>query len=223
MDIDIRSKFFGTQQVLGKISLSAAIGEVIAVTGPSGIGKSTFVRMIAGLEKQYDGQITNAGQIGFVFQEPTLLPWRNLLDNISLVTGCDQTAAQAALDRVELGDRALDFPGQLSLGQQRRVALARALAANPQTLILDEAFASLDEETAKRMHKLLKRVLSENSFVTFLVTHNLEEAVEMADRVLVLGGAPATILLDHRIETGTPKGNLHSQVKTLREKLDKLR
>ena len=223
MDIDIRSKFFGTQQVLGKISLSAAIGEVIAVTGPSGIGKSTFVRMIAGLEKQYDGQITNAGQIGFVFQEPTLLPWRNLLDNIALVTGCDQTAAQAALDRVELGDRVLDFPGQLSLGQQRRVALARALAANPQTLILDEAFASLDEETAKRMHKLLKRVLSENSFVTFLVTHNLEEAVEMADRVLVLGGAPATILLDHRIKTGPPKGNLHIQVKTLREKLDKLR
>jgi NitT/TauT family transport system ATP-binding protein len=199
MKVEIHSKFFGQNQVLGHISLAIGKGEVVALTGPSGIGKSTFVRMLCGLDKRYQGQITDVGRVGFVFQEPTLLPWRSLIDNITLVTGCDAWAAQTALDQVELGDRSSDYPNQLSLGQQRRVGLARALAAKPQTLVLDEAFASLDEATAARMRTLTRHILDGTGFSTVLVTHNLEEAVELADRVLVLDGTPAEITLDYTV------------------------
>lgn len=196
MKIDIRSKYFGSSQVLGSIMLTVSKGETIALTGPSGIGKTTLVRIIAGLDHQYQGQITYDGKIGMVFQEPTLLPWRNLRDNITIATGCDGDFALEALAQVELDHRADVYPGQLSLGQQRRVALARALATKPQILILDEAFASLDESTASRMRELTQRVLASNSFCTILVTHNLQEAAEMANRVLVLDGSPAEIVMD---------------------------
>jgi len=199
MKVEILSKFFGRNQVLGHISLAIGKGEVVALTGPSGIGKSTFVRILCGLDKRYQGQITDVGRVGFVFQEPTLLPWRRLIDNITLVTGCDARAAQTALDLVELGDRSSDYPNQLSLGQQRRVGLARALAAKPQTLVLDEAFASLDEATAARMRTLTRHILDGAGFSTILVTHNLEEAVELADRVLVLDGTPAEITYDQAV------------------------
>jgi len=220
MKVEIHSKFFGNNQVLGRISLAIGKGEVIALTGPSGIGKSTLVRIFSGLDTQYAGQIAGAGKVGFVFQEPTLLPWRNLMDNIMLVTGCDAQAAKTALDQVELGERSAGYPNQMSLGQQRRVGLARALAANPQTLVLDEAFASLDEATAARMRELTQRVLDANAFSTILVTHNLEEACELADRVLVLDGAPATIVLDHHIKVNRSVRNCQTESERLRSRLN---
>lgn len=219
MKVEIHSKSFGPNQVLGHISLTIGKGEVVALTGPSGIGKSTFARILCGLDKRYNGQITDVGRVGFVFQEPTLLPWRSLIDNITLVTGCDAQAARTALDQVELGDRISDYPNQLSLGQQRRVGLARALAAKPQTLVLDEAFASLDEATAARMRSLTRRVLEGTGFSTILVTHNLEEAVELADRVLVLDGNPAEIILDHRVDVAAK--NYQAEAALLRSRLDK--
>lgn len=199
MKIDIRAKCFGDARVLGPISLDVGAGETVALTGPSGIGKTTLVRIIAGLERSFDGRITRTGRVGFVFQEPTLLSWRSLKDNITIATGCEAATALQVLEQVELGHRGDAFPNRLSLGQQRRVALARALAARPEVLILDEAFASLDEATSARMRKLVRRVLGSARYSTILVTHNLEEAVAMADRVLVMGGSPAGIAHDHRL------------------------
>lgn len=199
MDIEIDGKSFGTQAVLGRISLVIAPGSTVALTGPSGIGKSTLARIIAGLDPCFSGTISGAGRVGMVFQEPTLLPWRSAIANIRIATGCNEKSAQEALEKVELSDRTSAFPGQLSLGQQRRVALARALAINPDTLILDEAFASLDEATAHRMRALTRKILDESEYCTLLITHNLQDVVALADSVVKLDGNPAEITNDHPI------------------------
>ncbi|MEJ6707329.1 MAG: ABC transporter ATP-binding protein [Amylibacter sp.] len=221
MKIDIRSKQFGDTTVLGRISLRMEAGEIVALTGPSGIGKSTLARIVAGLDGKFDGRISRKGRVGFVFQEPTLLPWRTLKDNITIATGCDVKTALQALEQVELGQRADVFPNQLSLGQQRRVALARALAVKPEVLILDEAFASLDEATSARMRDLVQRVLAIGDYSTILVTHNLKEAVAMADRVLVLSGNPGEITLDHRLP-GLGQRNLRAETDNIRSFLNGL-
>jgi ABC-type nitrate/sulfonate/bicarbonate transport system ATPase subunit len=154
-----------------------------------------------------------------VFQEPTLLPWRNIFQNVVLAAGCSPEKAQNALDQVELGHRLEAFPGQLSLGQRRRVALARALAADPQILILDEAFSSLDEATALRMRQLTRDVLDRHGFRAIIVTHNIEEAVDLADRILLLDGSPAEILLDHKIEVRRGQRDLAAELARLKEPL----
>ena len=218
MQIDISGKSIGQKPVLGRIKLTLAEGEVLALTGPSGIGKTTLARLIAGLEPAKDSNISETGRIGMVFQEPTLLAWRNVIDNICIATGCDAAAARKALDNVELGDRCDAFPLQLSLGQQRRVALARALAARPDTLILDEAFASLDEATAARMRDLTRRILEGAGFRTLLITHNLDDAAELADRVLLLGGSPAQILTEHRVNEPRKALDRSAEIETIRAK-----
>jgi len=177
------------------------------------------MRLVAGLDEQFEGTVSGIGKVGFVFQEPTLLPWRSLLDNITITTGCTAITAQTALDQVDLGTRSKAYPNQLSLGQQRRVSLARALAVNPQTLILDEAFASLDEATATKMRNLTQRLLKKNRFRTLLVTHSLEEAAMMADRVLLLQGSPAQITLDHAIQNPPTNRNHQSEIARLRARI----
>ena len=193
MKLEIAGKSFDGRPVLGPISLKLSPGETVALTGPSGIGKSTLARIIAGLDPAFEGALTGVGRVGMVFQEPTLLPWRSALANLTIATGCDKETAHEALTRVELGDRTGAYPSQLSLGQQRRVALARALAAKPDTLILDEAFASLDTATASRMRILTRHILQGSGFCTIVITHNPEDAAALADRVLLLEGNPATI------------------------------
>jgi len=217
--LEITGKSFGGTPVLGRISLTVAPGEVVAVTGPSGIGKSTLARIMAGLDHDFDGTCTQIGRVGMVFQNPTLLPWRSALDNIRIATGCDANAARDALDQVELGTRQDSFPGQLSLGQQRRVALARALAANPDTLILDEAFASLDEATAGRMRSLAQSILQGSRYRTILITHNLVDVVHLADAVLMLGQNPAVVLAEHKISTPRPIRDLKAEMAIVRRKL----
>lgn len=219
MKLEITGKSFGSTTVLGAISLTVAPGEVLAVTGPSGIGKSTLARIMAGLDHDFDGTCSGFGRVGMVFQNPTLLPWRTALDNILIATGCDANAARDALDHVELGTRQDAFPGQLSLGQQRRVALARALAANPDTLILDEAFASLDEATAGRMRSLAQSILQGSRYRTILVTHNLVDVVHLADAVLLLGQNPAIVLAEHKISTPRPIRDLKAEMVIVRQKL----
>jgi NitT/TauT family transport system ATP-binding protein len=194
MQVEITAKSFAGQPVLGHITLRLSANDVLAITGPSGVGKTTLVRIIAGLDHDYEGTCSGVGRIGMVFQNPTLLPARNALDNIIIATGCDLSAAQLALEQVELTDRAEAFPSQLSLGQQRHVALARAVAVRPDTLILDEAFASLDAPTADRMRDLTRTVLRNTGARTILVTHNMDDATQLANKVVKLGGCPAQIL-----------------------------
>ncbi|WP_118133521.1 ABC transporter ATP-binding protein [Oceanicella sp. SM1341] len=196
VEIDIRSKRFGGQEVLRDISLTLAPGERVALLGPSGVGKSTLLRIAAGLDSAFEGSVRGAGRVAMVFQEPTLLPWRNARDNLTLTTGISAPLAEQALADVGLAGRGDAFPGRLSLGQQRRLALARALAARPDFLVLDEPFASLDAGTAAEMLALTARLVAESGATTLFVTHAPAEAEALADHVIVMSGQPAKLQLD---------------------------
>ncbi|MEL7525106.1 MAG: ABC transporter ATP-binding protein [Pseudomonadota bacterium] len=193
--VDIRAKSFGTKRILKDISFDVSDGECVAILGQSGIGKSTLLRLVAGLDQDYEGQVRRPDQMAFVFQEPTLLSWRTALDNILIVhPELPRSAAQDMLSEVGLAEHAALFPRQMSLGQQRRLSLARAFAGRPQMLLLDEPFASLDGSTAAVMIALTQRLIGERKPSTLFVTHSTEEADSLADRTLVLAGTPATVV-----------------------------
>ncbi|TCP44523.1 ABC transporter ATP-binding protein [Rhodovulum marinum] len=192
--VDIRAKSFGDTPVLGPVAFQIAPGETVAILGPSGIGKSTLLRIVAGLDTDYQGSVTRPDRLAMVFQEPTLLPWRSALKNLTLVhRGLSRNSARDMLARVGLADKETAFPGQLSLGQQRRLALARAFAGQPQFLIMDEPFVSLDPATADAMLALTERLIAEHRPATLFVTHDRAEADRLADRALDLAGRPATL------------------------------
>lgn len=192
--VDVTSKRFGDTQVLGRVRFDVAPGETVALLGPSGIGKSTLLRIVAGIDGDYQGTVQRPDAMAIVFQEPTLLPWRSALDNLLLTQpGLDKPAAEAALERVGLAGKGDAFPGQLSLGQQRRLSLARAFAGRPAFLIMDEPFVSLDPEMAAQMIGLTEELIAETRPATLFVTHARAEADRLADRVLTLSGQPATL------------------------------
>jgi NitT/TauT family transport system ATP-binding protein len=191
--LDLTTKRFGSTQVLGPMTLTVGKGEILAVTGASGVGKTTLLRILGGLDGDFDGTVEKPERMAMVFQEPTLLPWRTARDNICLATDASAGEADACLKDVGLegmGDR---FPGQLSLGQKRRLALARAFAAKPDVLLLDEPFVSLDEALAKEMVALTARLLEERGVTAILVTHTAREAARLANRTIRLEGSPARI------------------------------
>ncbi|WP_083191515.1 ABC transporter ATP-binding protein [Salipiger sp. CCB-MM3] len=192
--VDIRSKRFGSAEVLRNLGFTVARGETVALVGPSGIGKSTVLRIVAGLDPYFEGEITRPAEMAMVFQEPVLLPWRSALQNLTLVhPELAEKDARAALDRVGLEGRYDAFPRSLSLGQQRRLALARAFAGQPALLIMDEPFVSLDPDLAEAMLQLTETLIAEQRPATILVTHARTEADRLADRVLELKGQPATL------------------------------
>lgn len=192
--VDIRSKSFGGVQVVGSVRFDIAPGETVALVGPSGVGKSTVLRIVAGIDTRFEGHVLRPEAMAIVFQEPTLLPWRSAIDNLLLTyPGLSRDDALAALDRVGLGEKDSFFPGQLSLGQQRRLSLARAFAGNPDLLIMDEPFVSLDPKLAEQMIALTEALITEAGPATLFVTHVHAEAERLADRVLMLGGNPATL------------------------------
>lgn len=193
MRLDLKEKSFGTRQVLGALSLTVARGERLAILGPSGIGKSTLLRILAGLDSDFRGQRQGEDRLAMVFQEPVLLPWRDAVANVTLPSGCDAATARDWLDRVGLSGHETQFPRQMSLGQQRRLALARAFAARPDILLMDEPFASLDEDTRARMLALTAGLLDGSDAGLVLVTHDPAEARALAARPLRLGGAPAQL------------------------------
>ncbi|MFC0158465.1 ABC transporter ATP-binding protein [Mameliella alba] len=192
--VRIDDKHFGEAQVLGRVHFDIAPGECVALVGPSGIGKSTVLRILAGTDEAFSGHVDRPDRMAVVFQEPTLLPWRSVLQNLTLVhPDLGTEGARAALDRVGLSGKERLFPGQLSLGQQRRLALARGFATPPDLLIMDEPFASLDPETAERMLALTESLMATTRPATLFVTHDRAEAQRLADRILRLDGTPATL------------------------------
>ncbi|WP_417683718.1 ABC transporter ATP-binding protein [Roseibium sp.] len=192
--VHVANKSFGKTQVLSNVNFALPDGKCLAILGKSGVGKSTLLRIIAGIDDDFEGKINRPERMAFVFQEPTLLPWRSAIDNILIVhPGLERRGAEAMLVRVGLGGKADQFPGQLSLGQQRRLSLARAFAGQPELLILDEPFVSLDEKTAEQMVALTRGLMREISPTTLFVTHEREEARLLADHTIELVGSPATL------------------------------
>ena len=196
MRLDLQDKSFGNRAVLGPLSLAVGRGERLAVLGPSGIGKSTLLRILAGLDSDYRGRLQGGDRLAVVFQEPVLLPWRDAVANITLPTGCDAATARDWMAQVGLAGHEDKFPRQLSLGQQRRLALARAFAAGPDILLMDEPFASLDEDTRARMLALTGALLDRSGAGLVLVTHDAAEAQALAARPLHLSGSPARLQND---------------------------
>ncbi|MEM9797452.1 MAG: ABC transporter ATP-binding protein [Pseudomonadota bacterium] len=190
----------GGAEILGEIAFDVAPGETLVLVGPSGIGKSTLLRVIAGLETPGAGRIDRPEAVSMVFQEPVLLPWRTVLQNVTLPTGVAEGAAMARLAEVGLAEKAMDWPGTLSLGQQRRLSLARAFAADPTLLLMDEPFVSLDPNLADGMMKLFARLRETYGVTTILVTHSEAEAAKLGDRILTLGGLPARITGEQVVE-----------------------
>ena len=191
MRLDLEAKAFAGHEVLGPLSIRLARGERRAVLGPSGIGKSTLLRILSGLDTDFQGRIGGDERRAVVFQEPVLLPWRDALANVTIPTGCADGVARDWLAQVGLVGHEAKFPRQLSLGQQRRLALARAFAAAPDILLMDEPFASLDAGTAARMLVLTDELLSRSGAGLFLVTHDPAEARTLRAEALYLGGQPA--------------------------------
>lgn len=201
---------YGDNQILNDISFDVRAGEFVCIVGPSGAGKSTLLQCLTGLRRPTEGQISFQGQevketprgMAVVFQDysRSLMPWLTVAQNVELPLksagvpkGKRQDQAKASLEEVGLGHAVDSYPWQLSGGMQQRVAIARALAFNPSAIVMDEPFASVDAQTRADLEDLVLRVKDHLGIMVLLVTHDIDEAVYLSDRVLVLSGKPATL------------------------------
>ena len=191
-------KFYGEVKVLEDLDLNIQAGEFVAIVGRSGCGKSTLLRLIAQLEKTSYGEIKfqsarnfregiTSDDIRVMFQDPRLLPWKSVMQNVQLGLAKSQRGlAEQLLEKVGLKEKAAQWPAQLSGGQRQRAALARALSHAPRILLLDEPLGALDALTRLEMQNLIERLWKEQGFTAILVTHDVSEAVQLADRIILL-------------------------------------
>jgi len=203
---------YGERTVISGLNLRIERGEFVALLGESGCGKTTLLRALAGLDPIQGGRIDAPRRPAVVFQEHRLLPWDSLWRNVSLgMTGHDlRERATAALTEVGLGNRLDDWPRNLSGGQAQRVALARALVQEPELLLLDEPFAALDALTRIRMHALVKELVARHQPGVLLVTHDVDEAIALADRILVMRSG--AIAFEHEAVTPIAAASIRSRL-----------
>jgi sulfonate transport system ATP-binding protein len=189
---------FGELRVLEGLSLAVERGEIVAVLGPSGCGKSTLLRAIAGLDVHPLGTIAVEGDVGYVFQEPRLFPWLNVEKNVRFAarTPEERERVDAVLELTGLQDARATLPKALSGGMAQRAALARALVRKPSVLLLDEPLASLDALRRMQLQEAIAEIIAAVQATAILVTHDIEEALYLADRIVVLGGSPSRIALE---------------------------
>ena len=220
---------FGAVTVLERLDLDIPAGQFLAVVGRSGCGKSTLLRLLASLDEPSQGVVASAGAQAtrIMFQEPRLLPWRRVLDNVEVglpgeVKGAERAErARAALADVGLAHRAGDWPATLSGGQKQRVALARALVSRPKLLLLDEPLGALDALTRLDMQRLIERIWREHGFTAVLVTHDVAEAVALADRIVVI--ERGAVALDVAADLPRPRAREDAQAAALEARvLDRL-
>ncbi len=221
IDITIDRKAYrragnGERLVFDRFSLDVKEGAIVALLGPSGCGKSSLLRIIAGLDKDFTGAVKGApASIGMAFQEPRLLPWRNVADNLRLAAPkLTDASLSDLLAAFELDGRGGDYPGQLSLGLARRAALARAFAVEPELMLLDEPFASLDRALHLRLRGLLARRIGAQRITALIATHDLDDALFLADEIIFLDRAPARIR--GRMPIATPRGQRDELLTKLR-------
>lgn len=210
---------FDGRRVLDELDLDIAPGEFVALLGRSGSGKSTLLRALAGLDRGVRGDLDTHGTIAVAFQEPRLVPWKRVLANVFLGLRHDdpKAAARAALAEVGLAERANAWPLTLSGGEAQRASLARALVREPDLLLLDEPFSALDALTRITIHRLVIDLWQRRKPGVLLVTHDVDEALRLADRVLVLGDG--RIAHESRIDLPRPRRNDHPQLLSLRNTL----
>ena len=214
LEIAIDDKSFrgaggGAQTVIAGLSLTLGAGEVGAIVGPSGCGKTTLLRIIAGLDRDFRGHVALPahGKLGMVFQEPRLLPWRSVLDNVRIAAPNVHSAdIDTLFATLGLSAHGAHFPGELSLGLARRVALARALAVKPDLLLLDEPFVSLDAALALRLREEIAGLVEVRHVTTLIVTHDLDEAIHLADRIFVLAPGPTRVV--EVLEVAAPRARM---------------
>ena len=218
LDIKEASVSFGSIEVFHDLSLEISKGEFVAVVGPSGCGKTTLLNLFSGFLKPSFGSVACAGRVRMVYQHDSLFPWQTAAQNIAM--GLRNLTSEAERERqlkgmlrlIKLEEFAAHYPHQLSGGMRQRVELARALAGDTDILLLDEPFSSLDYLTRLRLRRELVRMLEELPRTVMLVTHDIEEAAQLADRILVLSDRPARICRELRVTIPRPRELTHPQV-----------
>jgi NitT/TauT family transport system ATP-binding protein len=222
LNVAINNKCYANSEkaVLAQLDFTVKQGEFVAIVGPSGCGKSTLLNMISGLEScsgqhisynesdLQEGITSNKAlhQLGYIFQQPRLMPWLTVRENIELILPPEQfDQIDDLLAQVGLANEGEYFPSQLSGGMQRRVSIARAFAINPQLLLLDEPFNSLDAPTASRLRQLLIDLCEQRGTTVVFVTHDLQEAVYLADRIIFMSDSPSTIVHQSIIDLPRPR------------------
>ena len=211
---------------LQDMRLSVGEGELVCVVGPSGCGKTTLLNIVSGLDGGFDGKVTVAGSapgdgppVGYMFQSPRLMPWLSVRDNVRLVQdgdGAGDGLADELLGRMGLGDFLDAYPGALSGGMQRRAALARAFVTEPRLLLLDEPFLSLDAPVANRLRMLLLDMWRSRPTTVIFITHDLREALFLADRIVFMSPSPGANVLDLPVEMDRPREAEGEEVEMVR-------
>jgi ABC-type nitrate/sulfonate/bicarbonate transport system ATPase subunit len=216
----------GEVVALDGLDFGVPAGQFTCILGPSGCGKTTLLSIIAGLDTAYDGAIgrdgTTGERLGMVFQTPRLMPWLSVRDNVRLAlepSPRGEGRAEELLREMQLGGLLDAYPKQLSGGQQRRVALARAFVTDPDLLLLDEPFQSLDAPTAQLLRELLLALWVRRRPTILFVTHDLREALSLGDRVLFLSRGPGRVVLDLPLDLPRPRGPESTPVEALRKRL----
>ena len=234
LELEIERKAFratdgtGLATALADLQFSIPQGQFACLVGPSGCGKTTLLNLISGLDRQFTGSIRVAGaapgeaRIGYMFQTPRLMPWLTVRENVRLALppgGPEPGPAEQLLADMQL-DAYLDaYPSQLSGGMQRRVALARCFVTEPPLLLLDEPFLSLDAPTANHLRQLLLDLWQRRPTTVLFVTHDLREALQLADRILFLSGSPARVVWDQAIDLPRPRQPEGPAIENLRRRL----
>lgn len=231
IDIDIASKSYPGQhgderQTIADFRLQVAANQFVCLVGPSGCGKTTLLNMIAGLDRAYSGSIVTddrrqAPKIGYVFQNPRLLPWRTVRQNIELVFDGEppRQLIDNLLAEMQLTDAQHQYPQRLSLGMQRRVAIIRAFAVDPDILLLDEPFVSLDASNARQVRSSLYSLWQHRPHTVLFVSHDLREAIALADRLIFLSASPMRVVEDITVDIPRQQRDQESRVESFREHL----